>query len=112
MTESHKSTMASLRQALLLLLSTCVIPVSAKVTVNSGGGNIQVKVLKAPSTPKKKAAPKSWLCEADGTCSKAASCVDQHADCGVRASKGECETNGKFMLEQCKESCFVCGTNG
>lgn len=101
--------------ALLLLLATLVVTISGKVIVNSNSGNIQVKVAKAP--PKKKPAE----CSAtqlldDGTCHDGANtdgrCADQHAECRMRASKGECETNGNFMLKQCKESCFVCGTHG
>lgn len=109
--------MTPLWQAILLILAAAAIPVHGKVTATSG--NLQVKVLKAPSTPKKKAVRS---CEADGsyyatTCNASeqmskAACIDQHADCPVRASKGECEMNGNFMLKQWQESCFVCGTNG
>lgn len=36
-------------------------------------------------------------------------CVDNHESCDLWASKGECEANPKYMLKQCKKSCFICG---
>jgi hypothetical protein len=97
---------------LLLLLATLVVTISGKVIVNSNSGSIKVKVAEVP--PKKKPEQCSATQMLDGTCSPDATdgCADQHADCPVRASKGECEMNESFMLKQCKGSCFVCGTYG
>lgn len=104
--------MTSLRwQVFLLVLAAIAIPSGAKITVSSNG--IGVQVLPVKSAPKKKKSTPSF-CE-DDTCNASDSgkpaCGDKHADCAQRAKNGECESNSNFMLEQCKESCFVCGHN-
>lgn len=37
-------------------------------------------------------------------------CVDTHESCEKWASTGECEANPAFMKNNCKKSCFVCGS--
>jgi hypothetical protein len=111
--KNHPTSTMTATHALLLLLATLVVTISGKVIVNSNSGSIKVKVAEVP--PKKKPAQCSATQMLDGThCPDATDggCADQHADCPVWASKGECEMNESFMLKQCKESCFVCGTHG
>lgn len=49
--------------------------------------------------------------DADGNCLDR-SCTDKFPKCSEWASKGECETNGAFMLNFCIKSCQICDYTG
>ncbi len=52
---------------------------------------------------------KEVSCDANGVCSAVVSCRDNSEECETWASQGECDANPVYMLNECQESCFVCG---
>jgi hypothetical protein len=54
------------------------------------------------------AAVEEVSCDANGVCTSL-NCSDNNDECATWASQGECDANPKYMLVQCKKSCYVCG---
>lgn len=50
------------------------------------------------------------ICAANGTCTDADpnACLDEHEECALWASDGECTANPSFMLTECAASCQSC----
>jgi len=55
--------------------------------------------------------PEKETCTEEGSCEAVedASCVDDHVKCSDWSSRGECESNAKYMSNFCKKSCGICG---
>lgn len=77
---------------------------SSSTGSNGGGGVVVVQA----------AGAEEQVCDANGVCKSVGSsstCSDNHEECETWYSQGECDANPKYMLVECRKSCFVCGTD-